>query len=623
MAVRVKGWWVRSALLESLMARTISGTSLDREWRAGTLAAALAAMVMFALAWGCQNDAARLGPLVIGQLVGEFPNPEELVVESGHAPADSAEFENTGLDPAELAPADTRLYFRVDDLGDIWKKKDEPDRLVTEIIRKVKSDENTRLMTDLPGQFGMDLPTFYQTYFGKTVALIAASPKASPAVILTRVDPAAAAKVRAQKDFKPAGRWGRFEMFKLADDSKLIGVSEQWMALGLAGHAEHMERVLSRTGAETYSLAKDATYREWMAKMPRPRSAVLYINDVAHKNIHVAVGVKTDYGATLHYQAEIEKVEDFYKLTKPVSEADFGPLPEEAISAVSFNLHEPDPKGMMILNLILFPRNLKDDVMPKIEPPVIFFLGKLAPDEVKPNPGFQVPVVGLAIKMKDPTVAVELDKLLNGIRFFGKLADLNVLGSLAGPDGMKFGELDYHSADFGKTLTGNVQSRSLSRLVAMPEHAGLTRISYGRVGNWYVVSTQDAFFRKCVDANAGKGRRITDLENFDAFRLQRREKLLLSSVTKADQLASLVRSVSDYWKKVRQDNPPMAQAKPPMPEVKPMAKPDAAADKKPGEESYDRPLDWFIDVIKHHKSFSVQLWRGEKNLLEGKVEILR
>ncbi|MEO0477062.1 MAG: hypothetical protein AAF085_13985, partial [Planctomycetota bacterium] len=271
------------------------------------------------------------------------------------------------------------------------------------------------------------------------------------------------------------------------------------------------------------------------------------------------------------------------------SVAEFGPLPAETISAITFNI-EPDEKArkdMEGLNMLVGGKSIVDDLLPKLDFPTVLFMGAVPGDSVDPNVDVQVPVGGMAFKMKDATVANDLNMMFDNVVMLSNVAVMGFEAGLIPQRTSDYGGSSFKVAELGKPIAQGLD---------FPELAPI-QIVYGTVGDYYVVCSQEEFFKKCVDANkADKTMRI-EIEG-KPHRLA--ETPVLAMTGQPDSFGSMMLS----WVKLLEDK----------------GLPEVLEAENPTPLDIENAMD-MVRVFQQYSLVKMQVWTGEGDLVIGRAQL--
>ena len=510
-----------------------------------------------------------------------------------------------GASAASYCPADVDLFVQINNLKQLRAEADE-DPMVQFAMDQLPGFKWPQWWFNVQEKLNMDAPTVIDTYFGRSVVVIGRKVKKRiVTMVFTRVEPKWTDDIATKLAWNPAPASGAFKTW--TGGNVLIAIKPGWMMFCEKRYAETVYETLPQFGTEQ-NLACDEQFVKALDLLPTKQGIIVFARNSKKSEVHSAVAAKDQRNMTIHYVGQIPKFPDLFNKFRDTQGVDFGPLPDTTVSATTVNVFDRDPKYTELINLMLFPRDYRRDIMPKLAAPIVLFMGQVPSEQLDPSPGVAVPVFGMAIRMKDPTVAPDLDRMMNAVRVMANISELQLLKTVFGNKSEEQGENRFHTADFGKAISNRVKDEKLSKLVRLPGAAGLMKISYGPIGNWYVVCSQQAFFAQCIMANADPDQRLTAIDGFDSFGLAPQKDLLLSSVLRADQLSYLIEQAAEYWEKHK-----------PLGEVEKTKE----SDKPINVEDLDKPMRWFSGIVGHHNSFSVQLWRHEDDTLRGRFRVVR
>ncbi|QNN25311.1 hypothetical protein HED60_24515 [Planctomycetales bacterium ZRK34] len=500
--------------------------------------------------------------------------------------------------PADLAPADANVYLQLNDLAKLradW----ESDPLADYLKQYMPPHHQPQAWQDIQTMLDMNGEQIIDTFFGKTLSLFAVGTgEKPPGLVLSRVD-LADSKAAVQKlSLELMGKFGSFELYQPSDGKGRIAISDKWVAMGDPKHDDFIRNTLTHAGKGD-TLAANAQFKQWTTKLPNGWVALGFARETDKDEVHTAGLYRNGRDVKLEYAGHSTNFAKVYEKLSDAGAKQFGPLPATTIGAMTLNVHDksPDPRAVEFFNRILAPRSYEKEVLPKLDAPVVAFLGELKSDQVEPSPGLSVPVVGFALHLKDGSVSADLDRILNSVLVFANLATMQwAVDPIAMTDG-EYNGSTYRVADMGKPL---------SQKAKRPEIAGMVKLTFGRIGEWYVICSHENFFRQCVDAAAGKST-LTAAADFDAIPLKNHNTPVMSGFVRAPLLANHFQTWLDYGKShYPQVFTDAEQVKPARPAAKAV-----------------RGLTVLTGALKHYRSMSLQTYRGEGDTLRGRADIIR
>ncbi len=560
---------------------------------------------------GCQAPVAR------------DAGPAPILLQPG-APMTAGDDEPT-VNMLRLAPTDCRLYAQVDDLIKLRGRAD-GDPLGSFVFQQMGDVYKSPLWQQITADLGLDNGAMIDTYFGQSLAVMRGKVEGrTSTVFVTRVEPGDLerfASALSHRQTAPPTHQGRFAIFhspkQKGESPFTFAASRRLLIFGKSKDAPWLHRVVDHVGlaldpdrpliyaAEppptTDSLLNEPPRQKLFDKLPAQHHAKLYARNAEHTEQHAVAIVRGENDVKVHYAAIMPTFDELAKQFYVGQGVDFGILPDSTISAASINLMKKTPEHIQFFNLLLFPRSLQTHVLPKLSTPVVVFLGKVAGERVKPDPGFDVPAIGVAVRLKDPSVSADLDRLVMSLRFIANLSELDLASSFFESARLVPGPPPFRVADFGNALVKQIDDDRLKRWAELPTSAGLTQLSFGRIGDWYVVCSQEAFFEDCVAAHQNAQRRLTSTSVFTAIPMQQRDGLLASGVSRAAPLSDLLAGIAEYWRDIGAGTAPD----------------DPKAEKR--IEEVERPLRQVAEAIETTHSFSVQFWRDKQGHLRGQIQ---
>ncbi|XAL99681.1 hypothetical protein OT109_19140 [Phycisphaeraceae bacterium D3-23] len=484
--------------------------------------------------------------------------------------------------PAELAPADTQVYVHIDGFNDWLGALTEGPRGEEMLAEVEDSPQWQGLLTLLD----MDMDTFLATYFGGDVVLF--GPRAqenSQGVVFTQVANDDAAFARGRLFLEAIENIGDATLYRTADGGGCIAITDGWVGLCDIQALDYMRVVLADLG-DASSLADTAGYAHWTGLLPVERTVTMYV--AAGEEESHAMGVtRVGNGMDVAYFGKSAGFEDLLSMLGETEVADFGPLPAATLAAATFNLVAPDgadqPELMAGLNMLAAPASFTEDILPKLGTPTVLFMGSVDGDDVDPAVGLDIPVVGLAVKMDDVLVTNDLTGMMDKTMLLANLATAQW-----GVDPIRFERNTYEDTTYRVAQIG----KPLAQQSGWPELEAM-QVVYGRVGDYYVVCTQELFFQQCIDAErAGEPFQM----RLEGPVHELAQTPILAVTVRPDGFADLLRT----WRSFIEDEGPALGIDVPV---------------VGGE------LGEMIQMLDQYSLMKMQLWRGEDGLVVGRIQI--
>lgn len=269
-----------------------------------------------------------------------------------------------------------------------------------------------------------------------------------------------------------------------------------------------------------------------MDKLPANRIATAYFRE-SDDNVHALAASRKGRDVMLTYRGRSPDYKPLLAQLGDGAALDFGPLPATTIAAVTLNFKLPAPPNEKQINHLLAGKSFRADMLPKLGAPIVAFLGEVPGEELEPKRSFSLPVAGLSIRLKDASVAADLTNAINILVVMANFA----AAKWEAPD-IPVRDVIHREAAFRVADVGPLLSSRAKRDEFKP-----INVAYGRVGDWYVICSQEKFFTQCVDANIDPSRRFVASAPFQAMALQGREGPILTAVLRPAALAAHV----DGW----------------------------------------------------------------------------
>ena len=440
-----------------------------------------------------------------------------------HAPA-------LAQSPAELAPADTSVFIHVNAPAD-WFGELTDGPLGQKWRTMVEEGEGSG---DLLAALGMNVDQFMDAYFGQDVVILSQGKDAAgndlPGVLFTKVSAVDRAHAIDSLALKLQGDLAGNPVYTGQDGDGYIVMMDQWVAMADLAAYEYLQSILTQP-ADAPSLAGTDHYAKWTKELPEDRSLTLLAFENAESQ-HAMGVVRKGKGMDATYLGTSPDFDRMMAMLGETTVAEFGPLPAETISAVTFNIEPTDEArvGMKNLDMLIGGKSFVDQVLPKLDPPTVLFMGSVQGDGVEPAVNVQVPVVGMAFKMNDASVATDMNTMFDSVVMMANVAVMDFEAGLIPQRTGAYGGSSFKVAELGKPVAQGL---------AFPELAPI-QIVYGTVGDYYVVCTQEQFFKQCVDANKADNKAMRIEIEGKPHRLA--EKPVLAWNAQPDRFGSLMLS---------------------------------------------------------------------------------
>jgi hypothetical protein len=526
-------------------------------------------------------------------------------------------------DPARFVPAEVLMYARLEGAAGFLDAKD-GDPLARKAWRVIQGIAPAGFWRDAAPRLGLSEREVLEALFAHDVVVVDQALDGRRAeVVLARVDedllrrlPEAAGCVR----LGSGEQLGAFEVFAnpLKEGGFVLARSSRWLAFTSIDASDHLRRLLTARAAGEPALATNDGFLELMARLPAERSGTFYTRSVDGSERHAVVLVREPDRLVAHYAGRVADAEKYVDPLSASEGVEFGPLPADVLAAGTVNVFTRDVPGESFLDLLLFPHSFRDRVLPRLSPPLLVFLGQVPGTRIDPRLDFTVPVLGAAVRLKDPSVAEDLDRIASGAHFLVAVTRLKLLEGFFGVEEVEWEGGSYHVADFGPIVRAGGPNSVFARLASIPGASSLTRLAYGVVGDYYLVCTQEHFLRACADLAAGNAPRLAAAPDFASFGLEERNGLVVSGVIRGRELAALLRAAGQYIERVTGIPVDSGEKEKGTDDSSKRQRSSSDEDSR----TVQRPLDWIASGLEDSRSFALQLWY-DGGALHGKVVIAR
>lgn len=496
---------------------------------------------------------------------------------------------------ARFAPAESGVYIEVNDLTAL-RKQWQSDPLATYLRQNVPAlfSKEVPAWAAARDALGMTDEQVIDKYFGRTVALV--FPRAGdgePGMVISRVGAADVAAAQKKLGFVSIGRLDQFELYRSSDKQAYVAAGEGWV---IVADADYRDVVGAMLKGEKPSLADDAHFKQWTGKLPTERMATAYVRDGDAGHTHALGATRSGRDLTLHYVGEAPEFNAVFRQLRSAEALDFGPLPASTLVAVASNALDHNLPSNPKLDRLFSPKTFNKDVLPTLETPLLAFLGEVQDHAIKPNPGLNVPVLGIAVKVGESDAAADLSTALEKAMIIANFAAANWDAPEITLRTEAHRGTSFRVAEVGKTLAARMQRDELAAM----------NLCWGRIGDFFVICTQDQFFRQCIDAESGDGTLLTQSEAFKAMPLSKHDTPFLTVMARPDALSAHARTWLTHWRNVR-------------PHVIDAA---AADDPQSPEARLVKGIAIVAGLLEHYQSITIQLHR-DGDAIAGRADVIR
>jgi hypothetical protein len=498
-------------------------------------------------------------------------------------------------DPAVLCPADARLYLRVNDLAG-WRQSGTNDRAVEHVWSIIESLNLPDVWQRAQSQLGYDDARMADAVFGScAMVVVQRIDGRDMPVILTRVDQQVLTRLPRAAGMQSWGRtaaFGPYRLYRCDTEHGQIAAAfgKRWMAVTGANEVDALRRLLCATASGIAPMNASDDYRTVANALPGDHD-VLLISRKADGSLVHGVTVRRSPGADrMDYAAHgsgLAQLDERYVLGDGVN---FGLLPDSAAAAVSFNAIERGRRLPAALNMVTFPRSFNRHVLGRLLPSVVLFIG----DASSGAPGEAMqPALGAAVRMRDPRVAADLDKLVAAAHLLATLGEVDVMRMLFGIRRESVGDYQYRVADFGDAIARRANDSAVAEMLGDPSTRKLTHLTFGPISDWYVICTNEAMYRQCIAAADDASRRLVQTDDYAQMRFDTNRQWLLANVMmRANKLEGLFEGLAERW-----HHSALAKTHTP----------------------YDQPLSWLIEGLANYHWLRCQVWRSDDDELRGEM----
>ena len=392
--------------------------------------------------------------------------------------------ETNWLDPASIVPSDTALYIQIDNLPAI-RESLESQPLLSILESQLPHRRNPEAWTALQDLLGLSEAQIIEKYFGRTLLIVASDLENSNAALLSSIEPADADRLVEKLNLRPERSIGPFTVYRSEQHGR-IALSDRWLVIADSRTAPVTRRILAGI-QPAESLGQHTPFTHTFDQMEaRNPAARVYAHNLVNNETHAAAATIDSGRFTIDYLGRSAEIAEGLSIIGDAASIDSTVLlgPDAPLAVFSINTRDERnlDEAAALFDRLIAPKTFKRDVLPKIDPPVTVFLDQLDTKGLPRPPAHPVPVLGVAVRLNDPSVADDLDIAFNNLASFFNIMTLEwqtpplvlrTVNSKHGP---------YHVAEIGQALA----HRS-----GFPELEPIARITYGRSGQHYVITTHE------------------------------------------------------------------------------------------------------------------------------------
>jgi len=460
---------------------------------------------------------------------------------------------------AKLAPAGAAVFIEINDLATL--RKDWADDPLAKFLRDNLPMEPNPGFEEVQKVMGMTEDQIIDRFFGASTALVIMKPgDQDPGMLITKVSEADAAIAIEKLQLKLIGSVGApskiYRSFSSPDEKANIVIGQGWAVVSQPQYSKLAQAVLE--GKEK-TLADHPQFKLWTAKLPAEggRVATVFVHP-AEDQVHVLGVYRRKRDLTFQYRGKSPEVSQLVSQLGDGKALDFGPLPASTIAAITANIRAPQAGEIKQLDRLFPGKKFSRDILPRLAAPAVFFLGEVPGEKLSPNPGLSIPVGGFALKLKDAKVADDLTKAIDGLMIVANFAASKWEVPMVEVKELSHKGSTYRAANVGAAL---------AQRAGRDEFKPIT-LTYGRVGEWYIVCTQDTYFTQCIDANADPSLAFASSKSVAAMPLKEHAGAVATAVLRPAALSSHIATWLAHWQQVRPEVvKSAAQTDPPTPEA--------------------------------------------------------
>lgn len=412
-------------------------------------------------------------------------------------------------DAARFAPADAEKFIEIDNLAELldeWQN----DPLAKYLRDNLPLGQSLDDWDQPAAALGMTREEMVRTLFGRSVAVVFANVEdKDPAIIITKVPAADAERAADRLGLKQIGETNGFKRYQ-SKDNTFVAVGQDWVIVSNADSRDAAGRIIA---GDAKTLADDETFKQWTAKLPAERTATMFLRDDDAGDRHVFGLVRDGRDFSLRYVGESPNYRALFAMLRDGRSLEFGPLPASTIAAVTSNLITTEIPNSQQLDRFFTARSFSE-VLESIDTPGITFLGEVDGANAGLDIDVKAPVPGIAVRLKDPAVADDVTRALDTGVVLINIASMKWKNAARQLPKANLVSVDHEGVSFRYAGLGELLAAGAGR-----DELKMINLAYGRVGDYYVICTNDHFFKQCIDADRGATATLIESAPFKAMPL--------------------------------------------------------------------------------------------------------
>ena len=487
---------------------------------------------------------------------------------------------------AQFVPGNTGVLIQVNNLGKLWSQYSD-DPTVNYIREQINAQQTPAIWPILQTALGLSGQQIVDTYFGQCVAVITSEPgDKKPSMIFSRVEPAAFDNAIMRLQLHPLNKLGDFDVYTEANCR--IAYHKPWMAFSGMENIDYYEKVLTQA-SRGESLARDANFKKYVDALPAQFTALVYSHQTAPLvESHALVLQENGKKLTLQYRGSNAGLANLLAITNTGKPLEAIPTPANAVASLAMNVQVKGPADTRMIDRFIAPKTFANDVMPKIGSTFALTIHALPGNQVGMDEQVIYPVMSLAMKLNDASLSPDIDRIFSSITLIASLKAMewNLPAILTSANSHK--DVTYSSANFGSVLAQRSDRPELAPM----------NLAYGHIGNWYVLSNNNALFNQYIDAAAAPAANVDAAQNGAM-------KFAVLKVNAAG-LSAQLKSWLNYWQTKRPQILEVASTQPLSPEGK-----------------FVKGVKFLSGMLEHFDRAELQLSRADDQGLQAQLDVTR
>lgn len=395
---------------------------------------------------------------------------------------------------SQWIPADTAIVIEVNHAGQ-WSQDFGEDQLGQLLVRFTPARRFLRDWQRMQNMLEQTGSQMVNDYFGKSVIFLAAhSGTRTPMVIISQLrEPKLSQTLIEKLHLEHRETFKDHEIYQTPDGGAIVSVHQSSAAIILTSerNTAYLKRLI--LAAESEPLLKDnKAFTQFHTQLPTNTVLKGFIR--SGKSSQQSFFVTNDrQSLRATYTGNMPSIAKVLSHFGSQNAPDFGPIPSDCMAAISLNLDKNNTTPPQLLSKIIAPQTYATDLHPKLGNAMVLFLKKPVKKQMFPS-------VGIALQMKDQTLASDLDTIMKNVMVVSTMTLEKKRSRIPRSNDQPVTPIQPKLVTHNKTAYRIAPPANIKMMRQGIAMVTPIQLSWGRINDWYVVSSDKQTFCACVDS---------------------------------------------------------------------------------------------------------------------------